>query len=133
MHKGSCACGAIRFEIDAELGEIALCHCGQCRKAQGTGFAINAPVPAESFRIVAGAEHFAEYQSSPGKQRCFCRRCGSPIISRRAGHPQVRVRLGVIDTPIAARPAYHIYAASKAEWDEIHDTLPQYAELEPAR
>jgi hypothetical protein len=129
MHHGSCACGTIRYQIEAELGAIVHCHCGQCRKAQGTAFATNAPVSAKSFRIVAGAEALTEYESSPGKRRCFCSRCGSPIISKRDGHPQVRVRLGTLDSPVTATPTLHTYAASKAEWDLIHDDLPQHAEL----
>ena len=50
MHSGSCLCGAIRYEIRGELGPIVLCHCAQCRKAQGSAFASNAAVKATDFR-----------------------------------------------------------------------------------
>ena len=49
-HSGSCLCGAIRYEIRGELGPIVLCHCAQCRKAQGSAFASNAAVKATDFR-----------------------------------------------------------------------------------
>ena len=55
MLEGGCLCGAVRYEIDGGLGPIVCCHCSMCRKAQGTAFATNAPVPAPRFRIVAGA------------------------------------------------------------------------------
>jgi hypothetical protein len=55
MLKGSCLCGGIQYEIDADLGPVTNCHCGQCRKASGSAFASNASVPAASFRFVAGA------------------------------------------------------------------------------
>jgi hypothetical protein len=134
MHRGSCQCGTVRYEIHGDLGPIVLCHCGQCRKAQGSAFAANAPVRAADFVIVAGWDALAEYESSPGKTRAFCRRCGSPIFSRRDALPGVvRLRVGTLDSRIEGKPTAHIYAASKAEWDEIHDDLPQYAAQEPSR
>jgi hypothetical protein len=134
MHRGSCLCGTIRYEIRGELGPITLCHCAQCRKAQGTAFAAVAPVRVADFTVVAGRDALTEYESSPGKRRAFCSRCGSPIYSRRDTLPDaLRLRIGLLDTPIDAKPVAHIFATSRAEWDEIHDDLPQYAGTEPGR
>lgn len=129
MHEGSCLCGAVRYLISGILGPIIYCHCRQCRKAQGTAFATNAPVDADRFQLVAGEDALTGYQSSPGKLRCFCRFCGSPIFSRRDSLPDVvRVRIGTLDTPTDQRPTAHNYVATKAEWFEIIDDLPQYKE-----
>jgi hypothetical protein len=39
------------------------------------------------------------------------------------------VRLGTLDTPLKESPIVgHIFVGSKAEWDEITDDLPQFAE-----
>lgn len=56
MHKGSCLCGAVAYEIDGELGPIVYCHCSRCRKASGSAFAAVSPVAAADFRIVKGEE-----------------------------------------------------------------------------
>ena len=56
MIKGSCLCGGVRYEYDGEIDEISICHCSQCRKAQGSAFAAVSPVATERFRILAGAE-----------------------------------------------------------------------------
>jgi hypothetical protein len=134
MIRGSCLCGAIRYEIRGDLGPIVLCHCVQCRKAQGSAFAANAAVSTADFTIVAGGEALAAYESSPGKKRHFCRHCGSPIMSARDSAPGfVRVRIGTLDDPGEARPTAHIFVASKAGWDEIRDSLPQHAGVEPER
>ena len=134
FYSGGCLCGTIRYEIRGELGPIVLCHCAQCRKAQGSAFASNAAVKAADFAIVAGGEALAAYESSPGKKRHFCRQCGSPIISTRDAIPGVvRVRIGTVDSRIDATPSAHIYVKSKAAWEEIGDGLPQYAALEPSR
>jgi hypothetical protein len=131
---GSCLCGTIRYVIRGELGPIVLCHCIQCRKGQGSAFASNAPVNAMDFEITAGQGDLAAYESSPGKKRHFCRRCGSPIISTRDSAPDVvRVRIGTLDSRVDARPTAHIFAGSRADWYAIHDDLPQFAGREPAR
>jgi hypothetical protein len=35
MPKGSCACGAIKFEVTGALEGCDACHCTQCRKQSG--------------------------------------------------------------------------------------------------
>ena len=132
MLKGSCHCGAIQYQIDGELGPIVCCHCSQCRKSQGTAFATNAPVPAANFQLINGEALLTKYPTSEDKIRAFCSRCGSPIFSQLISKPEiVRLRIGSLDTKIAARPTAHIYAGSKAEWYEINDGAPQYTEREP--
>lgn len=129
MHQGSCLCGAVQYEISGALGPIVFCHCRQCRKSQGSAFAVNAPVQASQFRLLAGGEVLTEYESSPGKKRVFCKICGSPILSKRDSAPDVlRLRIGGLDGEISERPTAHIFAASNAAWFEITDTLPQHAE-----
>jgi len=134
MLEGSCLCGVVRFVIDAPLGTITLCHCPQCRKASGSAGSVSANVPATAFRFISGEGELRAYGSSPGKQRVFCVHCGSPVLARFDQHPDiVRIRVGLLDSRITDRPAAHIFAASRAEWDSICDSLPKYDEREPGR
>nr|WP_298173112.1 GFA family protein [uncultured Pseudomonas sp.] len=55
MYTGSCLCGGVQFRIDAQLEPIQLCHCSQCRKAQGGPFASNIPVNLADFHLLGGA------------------------------------------------------------------------------
>ena len=133
-HAGSCLCGSVRYALRGELGKITLCHCVQCRKAQGGAAVAAAPVKAAEFEITAGAELLRAFESSPGKERVFCSRCGSPIYSRRPAEPDVlRLRLGTLDTPAGKQPSAHIWVGAKADWDVIGDDVPQYPEFEPDR
>ncbi len=127
MYKGSCLCGGVSYELRGELGAIVYCHCSRCRKAQGTAFGTNSPVQKNEFHLLSGQELLREYESSPGKHRVFCSHCGSPVYSRNTAFPHLlRLRIGLLDTPIEARPVAHIYASSHAEWEAIVDGLPQY-------
>lgn len=123
---GSCLCGAVRYEVNGELGPIAFCHCVMCRKASGTAFATNASVERSAFRLLSGAEMVQRYESSPGRWRCFCRTCGSPLFKEATEMPDhVRIRLGSLDDDPGARPALHFAVDFKAPWFEIADELPR--------
>ncbi len=129
MYKGSCLCGTVKYEVRGNLGAAIYCHCSLCRKATATAFATNAPVAASDFVVIEGESALKAFDSSPGVHRLFCSNCGSPIISRRDSMPDVvRLRLGTLDTPLPAPSIAHYFVASKAEWYEIHDDLPQFAE-----
>ena len=134
MHHGSCQCGEIQFKIEGELGAIVCCHCSQCRKAQGTAFATNTPIESKNLIFSTPTTQLGTYESSPGKVRTFCKACGTPIYSQLKSMPEVfRVRLGTIDSNFSSKPIAHIFTASKANWYEINDDLPQHDEREPGR
>lgn len=130
---GACLCRRVRYRIDGEPGPLVYCHCGQCRKAQGVAFAANTPVPRHAFQLLSGADSLGSYRVSPAKTRTFCRNCGSPLYSRVDGAESLRVRAGTLDPGVAIVPSGHIFATSKANWDDITDSLPQYPGREPGR
>jgi len=129
---GSCLCAAVRYAITGALDEVRNCHCSMCRKAHGAAFRSRASVRARDFRWLRGEELITWYESSPGTQRGFCSRCGSPLLSRFAQHPEVYgLPLGCLDADPGVRPAMHIHVASKAPWFEITDGRPQHLEGAP--
>lgn len=132
MYTGSCLCGGVAFEIEGELAPIQVCHCQQCRKAQGTALVTNIPVATDQLRWVRGEERLKSFESTPGKERVFCRDCGSPVFSRLATLPGVvRIRAGLLNEPLETRPAFHFFVASACNWWQINDDLPQYPEWRP--
>jgi len=125
---GECLCGGVRIEIAGKVGPVVYCHCSQCRKASGTAFAANADVRRRYWRFVSGEDLVREYESSPGKFRAFCGRCGSPIYSRTtAAFDTLRVRFGLLDDDPGRRSLAHFFVRSKAPWFDITDGLPQFA------
>lgn len=131
MITGQCLCGGVTFRHEGRLGPIALCHCSQCRRAQGSAFAASSPAQAVHFQFTAGEDLIREYESRPGKYRAFCSQCGSPLYSRVDAIPGIlRLRVGALDEPLGQEPAYHVFTGSKAGWFRITDDLPQYEKLE---
>lgn len=129
MIEGSCLCGKVAYTYSGSIEEIAMCHCSQCRKAQGGAFATNAPVETKDLEF-SGREYIKEYQTSPLKVRAFCSNCGSPLYSARSDLPgKARLRIGTVETEFTCDKKYHIYAESKAVWHEISDDYQQFKEM----
>jgi len=127
MIQGSCLCGGVRYEISGELSPAVYCHCVQCRKASGASFTTNASLPADAFRFLSGESLVGEFESSPGRFRRFCTRCGSPLLKRYADKPDLlRLRLGTLDTDPGVSVTAHIFVRSKAPWVQIADDIPQH-------
>ncbi len=127
MHAtGSCFCGAVRYEIDGEIGPAYYCHCSRCRKISGSAFTANAVVDPAHFHVVAGKDRLRAQTSEDGISRWFCGDCGSPIHVSQGEH--MRLRLGSLDSNLADRPKFHIFVGSKADWYDIHDDLPRHDE-----
>ncbi|WP_411832774.1 GFA family protein [Pseudoxanthomonas mexicana] len=127
MHAGSCLCGGVSYRIDGPLGDLVLCHCSRCRKANGSAFQAVSPIATADFVLLSGADLLSEYSSSPGVHRVYCRVCHAPLYSRRDAAPDMlRLRVGTLDTPVDAPVRMHIFTASRAEWYEIRDPAPQH-------
>ena len=85
-----------------------------------------------SFRFISGEDNLTAYQYTENQKKYFCKTCGSPIMSKNTSKPDlIRIRLGTIESDITERPQAHVFVSSKANWETINDTLPQYKEYDP--
>ena len=133
MIVGGCLCGGIRYEYDGEITEISMCHCSQCRKAQGSAFVAVAPIDSSKFKLLSGSNLLKEFRAIPNKARVFCSNCGSPIYSARDDLPNtMRLRLGTVETSFRCANAYHTFVQFKAQWYDIKDGFPQYPDAKTA-
>jgi hypothetical protein len=78
MHKGSCLCGAITFEVEGELKAPDACHCSQCRKTSGHYWA-STDMPRTALTI-HGGDKITWFRSSEKVRRGFCSVCGSALF-----------------------------------------------------
>lgn len=130
MIRGSCLCGAVRFEID-QVRALTHCHCSNCRKLTGASFATYAHADADKFRFVAGEDMTVSYESAPGSFRYRCRTCGCLTPGKASYLPTVSIPAGLLDDDPQVRPRLHVFASSRAPWWTIEDDLPQYEKWVP--
>ncbi|WP_286270844.1 GFA family protein [Thalassotalea hakodatensis] len=134
MYKGSCLCGKVQIAIDGAISDIIHCHCSLCRKNSGTAYATNGFVEREDFTFVSGEHELSQFSYKANRVRHFCKHCGSPVYSENLEDIQrIRLRLGLLDTPIIERPMSHNFVTSKANWEEMDAKLPRYEAFEPER
>lgn len=123
---GSCLCQAVKYQLDnAEFLPIAHCHCPNCRKTHGAAFGTYVPVKQADFCWLQGEEQVSRFESSANTYRCFCSRCGSPLLA--FDNDELRcVTLGTVDGDPGLRPEYHMHVVDKVPWYEVTDSLPQF-------
>lgn len=123
MHTGSCHCGAVRFEVRADLRAADACHCIQCRKQ--TGHSLVSTNVLRKDLAVEGAENLTWFQSSEKVRRGFCSRCGSALFWDPVHLDLMGVAMGAFDAPTGTRLDHHIFVSQKGDYYDITDGLPQ--------
>ena len=124
MHKGSCLCGAVRFEVAGELPGPDGCHCTACRKHSGHYF-VSTDVPRSSVSI-EGEDKISWYPSSEKARRGFCSICGSSLFWDPVGRDWIGIAMGAFETPTNTRLAVHVYVAEKGDYYDIGDGVQQF-------
>ena len=97
-YRGSCHCGAVRFEADFDLAQGTFrCNCSVCYKTR----AWLAPVPASDFRLLGGEQALVDYQFNKHViHHRFCRTCGVRPFSQGSdpkGNKSYAVRVNCLD------------------------------------
>ena len=117
MFKGSCLCGAVRYEIRGDVLRTSKCWCTMCQKQHGAAFAPYANVAASDLHIVQGEEAITRYRSSATVERTFCRACGSNLSWQMDGYrDRIAVALGSFDTPYEGKVTHDLHIDSKPGW-----------------
>ena len=131
--KGSCHCGAVRFQLrSAHPYPYQRCYCSICRKTQGGGgYAINLSGDNATLKVT-GRRHLKVYRArvknpedrratlSTG-QRHFCARCGSALWLYDPTWPElVHPFASAVDTPLPTPPEHtHLMLEFKPRWVDL--------------
>jgi hypothetical protein len=131
---GGCACGAVRYEFSAEPAAAINCHCRDCQRASGAGFAPCLIVWEESFRFVSGEPKYHTKISERGETmlRGFCVECGSPLGILEPHRPKlVFLPAASLDEPARYKPTMDIYTDSSHPWDVLDPVLEHHPSMPP--
>ncbi len=123
-HRGSCLCGAVKFEVTGALPPPDACHCSQCRRTSGHYWA-STDVPSEAL-VIEDKGKLTWFHSSEKVRRGFCSTCGSSLFWDPIHKPMIAVAMGAFDRPTGTHLAMHIYVHSKGDYYEIGDGVRQH-------
>ena len=122
---GGCLCQAVRYRISADAIDAGYCHCRLCQRSAGAPVLAWGTFPRAALEYTRGAP--GVYASSEQGQREYCAGCGTQPVFRHAREPEtLDVTLASLDERSTIQPQYHIWVASKVDWLQITDNLPQY-------
>lgn len=132
---GACLCGAVRYRIALAPQLRFNCHCRDCQRSTGSGYAPIAVFDAEAV-AVEGECVFYESRGGSGHPvaRGFCPRCGSSLFLRAQILPRrLFVLAGTLDDPSSFEPRAHIHTRHAPAWDHPDPTLPAFPDAAPGR
>ena len=132
---GGCFCGAVRYEAAGLSSAVGYCHCETCRRTHSAPFMASALTPYDGFKWTKGADMVAFIESSPGKRRHFCPKCGTHMAALYPGTKHAVLRVCSLDDGPPSTPVVHIWYSDKADWFELDEcaALPRLPEGAPKR
>ncbi|HEX5418873.1 MAG TPA: GFA family protein [Gammaproteobacteria bacterium] len=124
-HLGRCLCGGVRYEVEGDFERFYLCHCEHCRKDTGSAHAANLFTSTAELKWLSGADKVKQFKL-PSTRHCksFCSICGSALPSVQMDGALLVVPAGSLDSKVSMRPNAHIFVASRADWDNGLEDVP---------
>ena len=90
LRTGGCLCGVVRYRFTGEPVAAVHCHCRDCQRVTGSGFATVFGVESEAL-VIEGAETLGDFalQAHTGQTvtRQFCSHCGSALFTKADNNP----------------------------------------------
>jgi hypothetical protein len=128
---GSCACGAIKVEAEADPEKTNICHCTDCQTATGTAFRVSVPVSGASLKLTGTPATYVKTTADSGNPRLqgFCGNCGSPIYSTTPGEgvqPMYILRVGILRQRDQFVPRRQIWWRSARNWITEISAVPRF-------
>jgi hypothetical protein len=96
IHKGSCHCGAVSFEVTApEIIMASQCNCSICKSC---GF-LHLIVEKDKFKLLSGEDMITTYTfNTKTAKHTFCSKCGIKSFYTPRTHPDgVSVNVNCLD------------------------------------
>lgn len=124
--RGGCACGRIRYQCSAEPIYQLICHCRDCQRASGSGYAAAIFVPNDALILTGEQPKFHVVKADSGRtmHRGFCGACGSPVLVRKPDNPRIAIlHAASLDDPSQFAPTLEIYCGRSQAWAHPGDTI----------
>ena len=108
QYQGSCHCGRVAYEVEADLGQTITCNCSYCQR-RGSILTFS---PASAFTLTKGEDALTEYRFNTHKiGHQFCKTCGVSTFGHGPGMYAVNART-LRDFDVASVPVRAVDGAS---------------------
>ena len=123
---GSCLCGQVTYKAEAEPVFAAHCHCDDCRKNTGAGYAPLVFVPAESLTWQGETRAYTHTADSGSiMTKHFCTQCGTQLFGSNANrNDRIHIKVGTLDDASWFQPWYNVFASRRLPSTPINTDVP---------
>lgn len=132
LYAGGCACGAIRYETDAEPVAETHCQCRDCQKRSGTGHGSYLVFPRRSEVAITGEAKTWRVVADSGNEKihAFCPTCGTPVYLTFVAMPDlIAVHAASLDDPSRFHPQTVTYRIRGEAWDTVDPALRAFERM----
>lgn len=129
--EGGCYCGKLRYKSEGKPVLKAQCHCRECQYISGGAPNLFMLIPAEGFAYTKGEpKQFKRTDLENAVTRDFCAECGTHILTRRPGTPQLVLKIGTLDDPASVySPKMAIFTKDMQPYHLIAEGVPAFDRL----
>jgi hypothetical protein len=125
-YKGSCFCGAVKFEVSGQPAAMGYCHCESCRHWSAGPVNAFTLWPAQTLKITQGADSIGSYSKTPASIRKWCKQCGGHLFTDHPGWGLVDVYAALLPQ-LVFTPAVHVHYQETVL--RIHDGKPKMKDI----
>ena len=130
MHKGSCQCGQLNYQLIKPPLTCYTCHCHGCQTSTGSAFTMSMIIKDDAIQFDGGNLSNVDYvQNGNNVRRHFCPQCATTIYFSAPEFPEfIALKPGTFDNNDWYQPIAHLWLSSAQPWVKLEDDLPQYDE-----
>ena len=133
-YRGSCLCGKIRFQLNAEPITLYACHCTDCQRRSGGALLLSMWVQRDALEVLDGNPKLVSSIANDGRQRKnkVCPACEVRLWSEPIHRPRLAIlRPGTLDQAKEFKPVAHQFVRSALPWFvfpegvKLYETAPE--------
>ena len=134
--EGGCQCGAVRYRLTGAPLAVYNCHCKDCQRFSGAGWAMSMPVARERIELTSGSLNAYDSTADSGRvvRMVSCPQCHARLWNEPLSAPgMLVVRPGTLDDMGWAVPIGNIWTDSAVAWAAIDPALVNFPGQPPDR
>ena len=114
--QGQCFCGRVQIRVNGALNSPVNCHCGQCRRMNGSAFTTWFSVQLDTL-VLTGENALSTYHPTNNLTRQFCKFCGSHVLTLDRRYSGIAgIHAGTFDGQELPTPKAEYFVSHKASW-----------------
>jgi len=132
---GSCHCGYVKFEAEADPATTTICNCTDCQTMSGAPLRAVVSTRPGTFVLLSGnpAEYRKTAESGAVRPQGFCPQCGTAIYSTSDGDaPKAyNIRVGALRQRNELVPRRQLFVRSQQPWVNDLSSIVKFEKMPP--